>query len=110
MNQVFIQVRIKEQTEVGEYNDAIYFTQDEYNSPDIQTIIEQEKQRRIQNFVDSVKNPPAEPIVTPEALQAQEEALVDQINMIQTKISEIQVAIAEYGVKETSTKIGKVNG
>ena len=54
---VMIQVRFKEQTEVGQYNDALYYTQAEYAAVK-QKDIDAEKQRRITNWIDRVKNAP----------------------------------------------------
>lgn len=48
---VFIQVRIHEQTKAGEYNDAIYYPLSVLNTKTIQDI-EQEKRERVKKWVE----------------------------------------------------------
>lgn len=78
--QVFIQVRFKEQTVHGEYNDALYFTIDEYNLLD-QSDIDIEKQKRIDKWVEVRSNPGILPELTKSELEkvivAHEAELVD---------------------------------
>jgi hypothetical protein len=61
---VRIQVPIKAQTEVGEYNSALYFTPAEYAAL-TQEQIDAMKQARVSAWVEAVKNPPVveEPII-----------------------------------------------
>ena len=89
--QTRIQVLIKEQTPYGEFNDALYFTQEEYatkTEDDINTI----KQERVNNFISAVSNPPKEDELTLEDLQAQKKSLLSQANEIDVKINEIDNA------------------
>ena len=57
MQTVMIQVRFKEKTEHGEFNDALYYTESEYASV-TQKDIDKEKKKRVDAWVDIVKNPP----------------------------------------------------
>lgn len=54
---IFIQVRHKEFTPVGEYNDAQYFPQAQYASVP-QSTIDAEKNKRVAAFVFAIQNPP----------------------------------------------------
>lgn len=83
--QVFIQVRFKESTVVGEYSDALYFTQAEYASKQ-QSEIDSLKQARTTNWVNVVKNPPPFVEPTKAELQAQKAELQKQIAELDIKI------------------------
>ncbi len=63
-DKVMIQVRFSKQTEIGEYNDALYFTQSEYQTT-ASADIEAAKQARADAWVNAVKNPPPQPVVDP---------------------------------------------
>jgi hypothetical protein len=84
-DQVLICVRFKEQTECGEYNDSLYYTEAEYATVK-QEDIDAEKQKRIANWVHIVKNPP--PYVEPskEVLEKEKADLLKDIDIIQAKI------------------------
>jgi hypothetical protein len=84
-----IQVLIKEQTEVGEFQDALYFTEEEYASlseKDIQKMID----TRIENWVNQVQNPPIPEEPTKEDLESQKIELQKHIDEVELKISEIE--------------------
>lgn len=83
--QIMVQVRFKEQTEVGEYNDALYFTQAEYQSK-AQVEIDALKQGRINNWVNAVKNPPVYVEPTKAELQEQKINLEAQLAEVNTKL------------------------
>ena len=80
-----VQVRFKEQTEVGEYNDALYFTQAEYQAKS-QGDIDAMKQVRVTNLVNLVKNPLAYVEPTKSELQAQKAELEAQLSDVNTKL------------------------
>ena len=80
-----VQVRFKEQTEVGEYNDALYFTQAEYQAKS-QGDIDSMKQVRVTNWVNLVKNPLAYVEPTKSELQAQKAELEAQLSDVNTKL------------------------
>ena len=97
--EVFIQVKFKEHTEVGEYNDAIYFTEDEYAVVD-QKSIDQIKKKRVDNFVDSIKNPPPVEEPTKEELQKIMEELDLQKVLIDQQLIDLQEKIDEIDSKD----------
>ncbi len=87
-DQIFIQVRFKEQTEAGEYNDALYFTQAEYatkTANDISAL----KTTRVNNFVTAVKNPPILPPPTVDELNKVLKSLEDQVLEIKDQIAKV---------------------
>ena len=109
MDKVLIQYRIQENTEVGQFNDAIYYTIDEWFSIHPEEVQAKRKQR-VDNWVNFVKNPPE---LTKEQLQAQKDELneqivqwqspsfvQDQIGVLQEKVSKIQDKITEIGTIE----------
>lgn len=53
MDDIKIQIRFKEQTEKGEYSDALYFSEEEYNSI-AQKRLQELKQQRIDAWVEKV--------------------------------------------------------
>ena len=83
--QIMVQVRFKEQTEVGEYNDALYFTQTEYQAKS-QVEIDALKQARVSSWVNVVKNPPIPVEPTKAQLQEQKVNLESQLADINTKL------------------------
>ena len=97
MNQIFIQVRFSEQTKYGEYQDALYYTEDEYAKLTEEDITAA-KQARIDNWIQVVENPPIVVKPTKEELQAQETELQKQLTEIQEQIATKEV------VKETVIK------
>lgn len=83
--QIMVQVRFKEKTEVGEYNDALYFTQAEYQAKS-QIEIDALKQARVNNWVNAVKNPPVFVEPTKTELQAQKAELETQLAEVNSKL------------------------
>lgn len=53
-DEIFIQIRFSASTEYGEFNDALYYSVDEWNSMS-QEDIDAEKQRRIDNWIVDIK-------------------------------------------------------
>jgi hypothetical protein len=86
MSEIFIQVRFKRQTDVGEYHDALYFSQEEYVAKTADEI-EALKQQRVDNWVNAVKNPPEAAEPTVEQLQYDLEAIEDQKVQLREKLS-----------------------
>lgn len=88
MKTIFVQVKFSESTEYGDFNDALYYTQDEYkvlSENEINTKIAERKT----THVDKIRNtlPPVE--LTREELQKlKEELLVYQVDLIR-QIDEI---------------------
>ncbi len=84
-DKIMIQVRFSKQTSIGEYNDALYYTQAEYASI-APAVVEAEKQARVDAWMNAVKNapPPVEP--TKEELQAQKTYLEEQLTDVNTKL------------------------
>lgn len=85
--QIFIQVRYSEATEVGEFNDALYYTEAHY-AVLTQKDIDNEKAIRKAAWVDAVKNPP--PPVAP--TRAELEKLISDID---TQRAEYQAKLDE---------------
>ena len=56
MQKIRIQVLFKEKTECGEFNDALYYTEDEFKGVK-QNDIDKAIKGRVDNWVKSVKNP-----------------------------------------------------
>ena len=84
-DKVMIQVRFKEQTDYGSYNDALYFTLDEYK--DIkQADIDLLKQQRVDNWVNMVSNPPAYIEPTLDELKSMRADLQEQIDSLDSQI------------------------
>ncbi len=90
---VFYQVRIQEDTELGQYNDALYYTPDEWltvKQEDIDTAVKE----RVQNWVAFVKEQSSKPPVPPlpadlkeqaEQLKLQWAQMVTQLATVGTK-------------------------
>jgi len=89
-----IQVLIKENTKYGEYNDALYFTQDEYYSLTEDDITKQIFQR-VFNWADSIENAPEPVPPTKEELIAQQQSLLEQKAQIEAQVAELDSRIAE---------------
>ena len=53
----YIQVRIKQDTEVGQFNDSLYYTPEQWFNATTSEI-DAKKQERVDNWVNIVKNPP----------------------------------------------------
>lgn len=84
--QVFIQVRFQEETEFGEYNDALYFTQAEYSSKQ-KSEINSLKQARVDGYVDAVRNAPTAKEPTKQELIDEKEKLLIQVADLDVKIA-----------------------
>lgn len=82
---VLIQLRFKEDTVVGEYNDALYFTQEEFATT-TKGDIEAMKQVRIDKWVNAVQNPPTPVEPTKEELEELEAQLLKQLEEVQAQI------------------------
>lgn len=85
-DQVFIQVRFKEQTPYGELNDALYFTQAEYATKN-QTEIDLIKQTRVDNYVNVIQN-------TPAAKEPTKQELLDAKAQLELQIVDLDAQIA----------------
>lgn len=95
-----IQIRIKEKTEVGEFNDAIYYTATEWSQVK-EKDIETEKQRRINNWINAVKNPP-------EYIEPTKEELEKYKAELEAQEQELDSKIAEKEAKEAISEVEKV--
>ncbi len=109
---VMIQIRFKVQTDYGEYNDALYYTQAEYVTLK-QEDIDKEKQKRVDNWIDIVTHPPIYVEPTQEewrAYYAEKKEEVDQVeeNIVYTKKElEEQLSQKEQEVKDLKQEIDK---
>jgi len=84
-----IQYHIKVQTEIGEFNDSLYFTPEEWTKL-TQEELAQKIKARVDNWVNSVKHPaaekaPAKP--SKEELQIQADQLKQQLDQINAQIA-----------------------
>ena len=105
-----IQVRIKVQTDVGEFNDALYFSKEEYEAL-TQSEIEIMKQARVDAWVNSVKNPPVyiEPTLEElKNLRIQYNEEVDRV-MEKIKLQATKEELEEIKA-EMESKIVELNG
>lgn len=93
-----VQVLVKESTEIGEFNDAIYFDKDTYdsmNDADIKNVIDD----RVKNWVESVKKASAiDYIPTQEELETQKADLQSQIDAVDVQLSELKSAVSSSKV------------
>ncbi len=91
----FVQVRIQEKTEYGEFNDSLYFTFDEFSSLK-DDVVMQMKADRVASWAAFVKEQSAidSPEPTSEELQAQKEALIEQVAKIDQQIFDTQMEAA----------------
>lgn len=89
---VKIQYRIKENTKNGEFNDAIYYTKEEFEALD-QSVVDAQVALRVTNWVKLVdeqsKIVPQEP--TQEELEAQKAELERQLGEVNDKLSILTV-------------------
>lgn len=90
-NNTKIQVLISEQTELGVFNDAMYFSPDEYIALSDEKL-ESLKKQRVTNWVNSVKESSTmeRPLPTEEELIAQKNELLSQVDEIESKIEELK--------------------
>ena len=83
--QIMVQIRFSEDTEVGTFTDALYLTMYEYVGKP-QSEIDTLKQARVTTFVNSVKNAVPAPEPTKAELQADVANLQKQIDSLNIKI------------------------
>jgi hypothetical protein len=76
---IFVQVRIKESTKYGQFNDALYYTYDEFRSMSEEKLA-MDKKSRVDNWVNIMDHPA--PYVEPskEELLAQQEQQTKQLD------------------------------
>jgi len=82
---IFIQVRFKDKTSHGEYNDALYFTQEEHAKTE-QKEIDKLKQERVDNWVYLLEHPTPYVEPTEEELTKYKEELQRQIDEVTAQI------------------------
>lgn len=95
-DQVFVQVRIKENTVYGPFNDALYFTEAQYA-----TVTEKEladlKQARVDAWLDMIENPPPE--IPPTKKQLEEVAVI-----LTERLAEIHLKLDPIATKQDLEK------
>ncbi len=82
---IMVQYRIREMTSEGEFNDSLYFTKEEWaklTQEELATMVK----KRVDDWVNIVKNPPKSVGPTQEELQAQKEELQKQLDEINAQI------------------------
>ena len=89
--------------EIGtEYKDAQYYsipvdmTIQEFQSQN-EEAINAEKDKRIANWVEAIKNPPQQAEPTKEELQAEHDALIEQKSHIDARVAEIMELVKDKG-------------
>lgn len=85
-DQVWVQVRFRTPTEVGEYQDALYYPLSDYAGLG-QAKIDDEKAARAASYVSAMKNPPAPIVPTKQQLQDAKAQLVAQVADLDVKIA-----------------------
>ena len=94
---VMIQVRFTEDTSVGQYSDALYYSQTDYANIK-QADIDSEKLKRVSNWVEAITNPPVPTPLTKQQLIDLEaqlvQAKIDQDNALDAQIADVQAQIA----------------
>ena len=85
-DQILVQIRFSVKTDQGEYQDALYYPLDVYQSMDKQ-VIEDEKNTRVNNWVQMVKNPPPPIEPTKEQLEESKAMLVEQLAQLDIQIA-----------------------
>lgn len=87
-----IQVLISEDTELGKYQDALYFSPSEYEALKDEEVA-QMSASRAQKWVNSVKLASSQerPEPSKEELQAQADELAAQLSEVQGKLDEVKV-------------------
>lgn len=87
-----VQILFTEDTQYGEYTDALYFTPEEYllkTQADLDIL----KQQRVSGYVNAIKNAPAPVEPTKEELQAQIVSIDEQSASLAVQKVEIQAKI-----------------
>ena len=87
-----IQYRIKVQTEIGEFNDALYFTKEEWSKLTQEELAAMVK-KRVDNWVNIIKHPAPVAEPTKEELQAQAEQMQMQIEDMQRQLDDVNAKI-----------------
>ncbi len=82
-----VQVRIHKQTELGEFNDAVYYSLSDWSQLS-QKALDAAVQERADAWVDKVKNAPTPLPLTKQQLQAQAAELQAQLIDVTAKINE----------------------
>jgi|WetSurMetagenome_2_1015567.scaffolds.fasta_scaffold1100945_2 hypothetical protein len=82
---VMVQYRIKEITSEGEFNDALYFTKEEWAKLTKEELAAMVK-KRVDNWVNMVKNPPKSAGPTQEELKIQAEELQRQLDEVNAQL------------------------
>ena len=90
MDEIRIQVIFKADTPYGVYQDALWFTEDEYTALTSE-VLEAMKQERVDKWIEMVTNPPVVPELTPE----------ERIAQIQTEINDLFVRIQNLEAEKT---------
>ena len=78
MDEIRIQVIFKADTPHGTYQDALWFTEDEYTALTSE-VLEAMKQDRIDKWIEAVTNPPVVTELTSEERIAQIQAEIDDL-------------------------------
>lgn len=90
-------MRVKENTAVGEFNDAIYFTEAEFAAVSQQEIID-EAQKRIDQWVFGIQNPPV-------AIEPTKEQLLEQKVQLEAFVAELNSKIAKIDATPIAEEI-----
>jgi len=91
-NPIMVQYRISEMTSEGQFNDALYFTKEQWAKLTKEELAAMVK-KRVDNWLNLVKNPPKPKEPTKEELQAQVEQLQQQKDLIQQQLDGINAQI-----------------
>ena len=97
--QIMVQVKFTQDTQYGQYTDAVYYTQADYaniKQSDIDAVVS----TRVGNYVNAIKNAPAPVQLTKSDIQAQIDALSSQVTDMQAQVVSLQAAksVAPVGV------------
>lgn len=104
---VKIQIVFTEETKNGTFQDALYFTQDEYaklKQEDIDAMIKQ----RVDEHNAMVDNPPPEPVLTEEQLIQQKQQLLDQAAQLEAQAASVDAKITAIDSQVTITPVKPV--
>lgn len=98
MDDIRVQVIFRVDTPHGVYQDALWFTKDEYDKV-TQAGIEVKKQERISAWINIVSHPTSPLIPIKEQLQAESVSLSEQIDLLQMRKSGILARLEEKIIK-----------
>lgn len=87
MDEIFIQIRFSKETEFGEFNEALYYSLDDYASLN-QKDIEIAKQERVDGWIENLRNPPPVP-------EATKEDILTQLDVLEAEKAELHVQLLE---------------